>query len=81
MENEIRYYLKQIKAAMKGSEETEAFKPSYIVTAVKLPTGAIELAVNTENIEEKIDYILEAYDDNMHLKTNDSIVMQNIMIV
>lgn len=81
MENEIRYYLKQIKAAMNGSEETEAFKPSYIVAAVKLPTGAIELAVNTENIEEKIDYIIEAYDDNMRLKTNDSIVMQNIMIV
>lgn len=84
MENEIRYYLNQIKALMAEPEEgenREAFKPSYIVTAVKLPTGAIELAVNTEKISEKIDYILEVYDDDMHLKSNDEISIQNIMIV
>lgn len=84
MENEIRYYLRQIKAAMAEpteDEQREAFKPQYLITAVKLPTGAIELAVNNQNIADKIDYILEAYDDNMHLKTNTSIVMQNIMIV
>jgi hypothetical protein len=84
MENEIRYYLRQIKAAMAEpteDEQREAFKPQYLITAVKLPTGAIELAVNNQNIADKIDYILEAYDDNMHLKTDTSIVMQNIMIV
>lgn len=84
MENEIRYYLRQIKAAMAEpteDEQREAFKPQYLITAVKLPTGAIELAVNNQNIADKIDYILEVYDDNMHLKTNTSIVMQNIMIV
>lgn len=95
MENEIRYYLKQIKGAMapisedeqKFYEENEEatkrvpFEPAYIVTAVKLPTGAIELAVNTQNIESKIDYILEAYDQDMQLKTNNTIVMQNIMVV
>ena len=57
------------------------FEPQYIVTAVKLPTGAIEIAVNDKEIASKIDYILDAYDDNMCLKTNTSIVMQNIMIV
>lgn len=84
MENEIRYYLKQIKAAMAEPTEDEqrkAFKPQYLITAVELPTGAIELAVNNQNIADKIDYILEAYDDNMRLKTNTSIVMQNIMVV
>lgn len=84
MENEIRYYLNTIKNLMAEPEEGEEripFKPSYMVTAVKLPTGAIELAVNTENIESKIDYILDAYDDNMHLKANSEIVMQNLMIV
>lgn len=88
MENELRYYLGVIKASMQEPTEeekeqglTEWFKPKYIVTAVKLPTGAVELAVNTENIAEKIDYILEAYDDDMHLKTNTDIVMQNIMVV
>jgi hypothetical protein len=84
MENEIRYYLRQIKAAMAEpteDEQREAFKPQYLVTAVKLPTGAIELAVNNQNIADKIDYILEAYDDDMQLKTNTNIKMENILIV
>jgi hypothetical protein len=84
MENEIRYYLRQIKAAMAEpteDEQREAFKPQYLVTAVRLPTGAIELAVNNQNIADKIDYILEAYDDNMLLKTNTNIKMENILIV
>ena len=84
MENEIRYYLRQIKAAMTEpteDEQREAFKPQYLITAVKLPTGAIELAVNNQNIANKIDYILEAYDDDMQLKTNTSIKMENILIV
>ena len=79
MENEIRYYLGQIKKAMEAEENT--FEPQYIITAVKLPTGAIEIAVNNKEIAKKIEYILEAYDDDMHLKTNQDIVMQNIMIV
>jgi len=83
MENEIRFYLKQIKKAMAEPTEVDGklFEPQYIVTAVKLPTGAIEIAVNDKEIASKIDYILDAYDDNMRLKTNTSIVMQNIMIV
>lgn len=83
MENEIRFYLKQIKKAMAEPTEVDGkqFEPQYIVTAVKLPTGAIEIAVNDKEIASKIDYILDAYDDNMCLKTNTSIVMQNIMIV
>lgn len=88
MENEIRYYLKNLKALMQAPSEddveagiTEVFKPKYIVTAVKLPTGALELAINNENIAEKIDYILNAYDEDMHLKTNPEIVMHNVMVV
>lgn len=79
MENEIRYYLGQIKKAMEAKEN--AFEPQYIITAVKLPTGAIEIAVNNKEIAKKIEYILEAYDDDMHLKTNQDIIMQNLMIV
>ena len=75
MENELRYYLKLIK------EKLSEFTPTYIVTAVKLPNGAIELAVNTSEIESKIDYILEAYDEDMCLKTNTEISMQNLMVV
>ncbi len=94
MENELRYYLKMIKGAMQEVSEKEQtnidagevpvrepFKPTYIVTAVKLPTGATELAVNNTNIEQKIDYILGAYDEDMKLKTNSEIQMTNLMIV
>lgn len=94
MKNELRYYLNLIKKAMHEISEDEQaninagkilarepFKPTYIVTAVKLPTGAIELAVNSTNIEQKIDYILGAYDDDMKLKTNSKIQMINIMVV
>ena len=88
-QNELRFYLGLIKDAMKpkvvDASDTDStampFKPTYIVTAVKLPTGAIELAVNNENIAEKIDYILEAYDDQMRLKTNPDIIMTQIMVV
>lgn len=83
MENEIRYYLGQIKKAMAEPTEVDgqAFVPQYIVTAVQLPTGAVELAINDKEIASKIDYILEAYDDDMRLKTNTSIVMKNIMVI
>ena len=79
MENELRYYLKQMQEALKNDQEV--FVPTYLVTAVKLPTGAIELSVNTENIPEKIEYILEAYDDEMALKTNPDILMVQLMVV
>lgn len=82
MENEIRYYLAQILACMEPEEGCdEVFEPQYIITAVKLPTGAIEVAVNNQCIKEKIEYILEAYDSDMRLKSNPAIVMQNIMVV
>ena len=88
-QNELRFYLGLIKDTMKPKvvdasdtdSTTTLFKPTYIVTAVKLPTGAIELAVNNENIAEKIDYILEAYDDQMRLKTNPDTIMTQIMVV
>ena len=86
--NELRYYLQSIKHLMEEPTEEEksmgleaSFKPTYLITAVKLPTGAIELAINNENIPAKIDYILEAYDEDMHLKSNPEIVMQQMMVV
>jgi len=59
----------------------KVFEPQYIITATKLPTGAIEVAVNNSAIAEKIEYILGAYDENMCLKTNTEIQMMNLMIV
>ena len=83
MENEMRYYLKMMRDCMEpeNEDDTNVFEPTYLVTAVKLPSGAIELAVNNAAIKEKIDYILEAYDEDMHLKTNTAIEMQQVMVV
>lgn len=80
MENEIRYYLKHLKKAI-NEEELPEFNPQYLIAAVRLDTGAVELSINTTEIEEKIDYILEAYDEDMRLKTNSSISIESIMIV
>lgn len=44
-----------------------------MVIAVKLPTNAIELIINTEDLLRKVDYYQQAYDDNMQLRTNPSI--------
>lgn len=79
MENELRFYLNQMLDVI-NSEKT-GFTPQYFITAVRLPNGAIELAVNNSNIKEKIGYILEAYDENMHLKTNSEIEMIQLMVV
>lgn len=79
MENELRFYLNAIKDVM--SRDTEPFKPQYLITAVRLDTGAIELAINNDHIAEKIDYILDRYDEEMCLKANPAIRMEQIMVV
>lgn len=86
--NELRYYLTTMKAMMEEPSDEEkamgieaTFKPTYLITAVKLPTGAIELAINNENIPAKVEYILDAYDENMRLKTNPAIEMIQMMVV
>lgn len=64
-----------------GCANLQPFVPKYLVTAVRLPTGAIELTTNTDNIETKIDYILEAYNQDMCLKTNVEVQILNMMII
>lgn len=44
-----------------------------LVVAVKLPTGATELIINTENIKSKADYYSNAYNDELKLKNNNDI--------
>ena len=55
--------------------------PSHIVVAVQLPTRATELIVNTALLIDKIEYLLNAYDDEMKLKANQSIKIVEVMIV
>lgn len=70
-------------------EETEAAdflgtfsqKPTYLIVAVKLPTGAIEVITNTEQLQTKVEYYRNAYDDNFCLKNNPAIQIVGFMLV
>lgn len=75
--NKVRKSIRQHLANIKEFD----LKPSHIVTAVQLPTGAVEIAINTEKIPEKLQYMLEAYDENMRLRTNPNVRMLDIMVV
>lgn len=77
MKNNLRLAVEQslVDIVLQGTQ------PSHIVTAVKLPTGAVEIAVNTEHTGEKLQYIVNAYDNHMRLKTNTDIQMLNVMVV
>lgn len=58
---------------------TESTK-SKMVVAVKLPTG-IELITNTDNLDGKMEYYRNAYDDDLQLKANPEIKIINYMFV
>ena len=58
----------------------EGYEPKYLVVAVELNTGAIEFITNTNLIRSKIEYYLNAYDDNMQLKANNAIKIKDIMV-
>lgn len=55
--------------------------PELLVVAVKLPTGAIETIVNTSKLADKIQYYMEAYDDEFRLKTYPVIQVVGYMLV
>jgi len=52
----------------------------YLVVAIELPTGATELIINTTNIPSKIDYYMNAYDENFRLKANPTIQIVDFML-
>jgi hypothetical protein len=58
----------------------EGSRKEKMVVAVQLPTG-IELIINVDNLEGKMAYYNNAYDDNMRLKANPSIKIINYMFV
>ena len=52
-----------------------------MVIAVQLPNGATEIIINTDQIIQKYSYYLEAYDDEMTLKTNNKIKIVGALFV
>jgi hypothetical protein len=59
----------------------EVENPTLIVTVVLLPTGAKEVIVNHEFINEKIEYILKAYDDGLNLLTCPNIKLLGLILL
>lgn len=54
---------------------------NYLVVAVQLPTGSIELITNTTNIESKIQYYTMMYNEDFRLCTNHAVKIVGYMIV
>lgn len=52
-----------------------------IVTCCKLPSGAIETLVNYQDLESKKNYLLNAYDNNLRLKTMQDIVLLDCIVI
>jgi len=54
---------------------------SYIIVAVKLLTGSIEIITNASSLDEKLEYYRTAYDKDLKLETNPHIQIVDWMIV
>lgn len=52
-----------------------------VTVAVQLPSFAIETITNTMGTQEKVNYYMEAYDDNFKLKNNPAIEIVGYMLV
>ena len=50
-----------------------------MVVAVELPTKVVELIINTDQIESKVEYYMRAYDDSMKLKTNSEVQILDVL--
>jgi hypothetical protein len=54
---------------------------SLIVTVVLLPSGAKEVITNYQRLDEKIKYLMEAYDENLRLKSCPEIQLLDFIIL
>jgi hypothetical protein len=55
--------------------------PRALVTAVQLPSGAIEVITNQEHIESKINDLMNRYDDEFKLLPNGVVKIVGYMLV
>lgn len=56
-------------------------KIEQMIMAIRLPSGAIETIINTQNIDSKYEYYINAYNDSLELKTNPEVRIIDWMIV
>jgi len=61
--------------------DNQLVRPSLLITVIELPTKAKEVITNTEFLDEKIKYILDAYDENLNLRTCPNIKLLDCIIL
>lgn len=54
---------------------------NYLVVAVKLPSGSVELITNNNHLDTKAKYYVDHYDDDFRLKTNPEVRIVGYMLV
>lgn len=69
----------QLSAALEEIQNGGTIR--ILSAAVELPTGAVELITNYNNIESKVNYYLTAYDEALRLKNNPDVRIVGILIV
>jgi hypothetical protein len=52
-----------------------------LVVAVHLPTGATEIITNHYEVESKMEYYLDKYDNEFRLKANPNVKITGFMLV
>lgn len=54
---------------------------NLLITVLKMPFGSFETIINSQNLDEKVNYILNAYDNDLRLKTYEDIQIIDYIIV
>lgn len=52
-----------------------------IITVTQLPSGALETAINSESLNDKLDYINQNYDEQLRLKRSPDIQIKGFLVV
>jgi hypothetical protein len=74
--NKKEEFLEKHDALMKSNGEIK-----LLVTVMKLPYGSYETIVNTDKLEDKVEYIMRNYDNDLRLKLNDQIMIMDYIIL
>jgi hypothetical protein len=56
-------------------------KIRLFILVIELPNGALETITNYQNLYEKMDYIVEAYDNDLKLKNNPNIQIIDFILL
>lgn len=61
-------------------ETADLSDKQVLVTVIQLPTGAKEIITNTDQLQSKVDYLKNTYDDEFKLKANPAVKIINFLI-